>query len=63
MVLLEELWHGNVNPRKTMNEMHSLAEDETFSYGFRPVVRLLIESGVPLTKKLHNEQRRVFARR
>lgn len=34
-----------------MNEMHSLAEVEAFSYGFRLGIRLMIEAGVPLTKE------------
>jgi len=29
-----------------MNEMHSLAEVEAFSYGFRLAVRLMIEADV-----------------
>ena len=33
-----------------MNEMHSLAEVEAFSYGFRMRVQLMIEAGVPLAK-------------
>jgi len=32
------------------NEMHSLAEVEAFSYGFRLGIRLMIEAGVPLAK-------------
>ena len=35
---------------EAMNEMHSLAEVEAFTYGFRLGVRLMIEVGVPLTK-------------
>ena len=35
---------------EAMNEMHSLAEVEAFSYGFRLGIRLMIEAGVPLTK-------------
>ena len=31
--------------------MHSLAEVEAFSYGFRLAVRLMIEAGVPLAKE------------
>ena len=31
--------------------MHSFAEVEVFSYGFRLGVRLMIEAGVPLTKE------------
>ena len=34
----------------TINEMHSIAEVEAFSYGFRLGVRLMIEVGMPLTK-------------
>ena len=34
-----------------MNELHSLAEVEAFTYGFRLGVRLMIEVGVPLTKE------------
>ncbi|MBR0230863.1 MAG: hypothetical protein IJQ53_01360 [Clostridia bacterium] len=36
---------------EAMNEMHSLAEVEAFSYGFRLGVWLMIEAGVPLTKE------------
>ena len=36
---------------EAMNEMHSLAEVEAFSYGFRLAVRLMIEAGVPLAKE------------
>ena len=36
---------------EAMNEMHSLAEVEAFSCGFRLGVRLMIEVGVPLTKE------------
>ena len=36
---------------EAMNEMHSLAEVEAFTYGFRLGVRLMIEVGVPLTKE------------
>jgi len=36
---------------EAMNEMHSVAEIEAFSYGFRLGVRLMIEAGVPLTKE------------
>ena len=36
---------------EAMNEMHSLAEVEAFSYGFRLGVRLIIEAGVPLAKE------------
>ncbi len=36
---------------EAMNEMHSLAEVEAFSYGFRIGVQLMIEVGVPLTKE------------
>ena len=35
---------------EAMNEMHSLAEVEAFSYGFRMVVQLMIEAGVPFVK-------------
>ena len=35
---------------EAMNEMHSPAEVEAFSYGFRLGVRLMIEAVVPLTK-------------
>jgi len=35
---------------EAMNESHSLAEVEAFSYGFRLGVKLMIEAGVPLTK-------------
>ena len=35
---------------EAMNEMHSPAEIEAFSYGFRLGVRLMIEAVVPLTK-------------
>ena len=35
---------------EAMNELHSLAEVEAFSYGFRLGVRLMIEAGVSLTK-------------
>ena len=35
---------------EVVNEMHSLAEVEAFSYGFRLGVRLMIEAGVPLAK-------------
>ena len=35
---------------EAMNEMHSLAEVEAFSYGFRLGVKLMIEAGMPLTK-------------
>ena len=35
---------------EAMNELHSLAEAEAFSYGFRLGVRLMIEAGVPLAK-------------
>ena len=34
-----------------MNEKHSLAEVEAFSYGFRLGVRLTIELGMPLIKE------------
>lgn len=34
-----------------MNEKHSLAEVEAFSYGFRLGVRLTIELGMPLAKE------------
>lgn len=33
-----------------VNEMHSLAEIEAFSYGFRLGVRLMIEASVPIIK-------------
>ena len=36
---------------EAMNEMHSLAEVEAFSYGFRLGVRLMIETGVLLAKE------------
>ena len=36
---------------EAMNEMHSLAEVEAFSYGFCLGVRLMIEAGVPLAKE------------
>jgi len=36
---------------EAMNEMHSVAEVEAFTYGFRLGVRLMIEVGVPLTKE------------
>ncbi len=36
---------------EAMNEMHSLAEAEAFSYGFRLGVRLMVETGVPLAKE------------
>ena len=36
---------------EAMNEMHSLAEVEAFTYGFRLGVRLMIEVGVPLAKE------------
>ena len=36
---------------EAMNEMHSVAEAEAFTYGFRLGVRLMIEVGVPLTKE------------
>lgn len=35
---------------EAMNEMHSLAEVEVFSYGFRMGVKLMIEAGVPFVK-------------
>ena len=35
---------------EAMNVMHSLAEVEAFSYGFRLGIRLMIEAGVPLAK-------------
>ena len=35
---------------ETINEMHSIAEVEAFSYGFRLGVRLMIESGVTTIK-------------
>lgn len=35
---------------EAMNEMHSLAEVEAFSYGFRLGVKLIIEAGIPLAK-------------
>ena len=35
---------------EAMNEMHSLAEVEAFSCGFRLGVRLVVEAGVPLAK-------------
>ena len=39
------------NYDEAMNEMHSLAEVEAFTYGFRLGVRLMIEAGVPLAKE------------
>ena len=36
---------------EAMNELHSLAEVEAFSCGFRLGVRLMIEAGVPLAKE------------
>ena len=36
---------------EAMNELHSLAEVEAFSYGFRLGVRLTIGAGVPLAKE------------
>lgn len=36
---------------EAMNEMHSVAEVEAFSYGFRLGVKLMIEAGVPLSKE------------
>ena len=36
---------------EAMNELHSLAEVEAFSFGFRLGIRLMIEVGVPLTKE------------
>lgn len=35
---------------EAMNELHSLAEVEAFSFGFRLGIRLMIEVGVPLIK-------------
>ena len=35
---------------EALNEMHSLAEVEAFSYGFRFGVRLMVETGVPIAK-------------
>ena len=35
---------------ETINEMHSIAEVEAFSCGFRLGVRLMIEAGVPKIK-------------
>ena len=35
---------------EAMNEMHSLAEVEAFSCGFRLGVRLVVEADVPLAK-------------
>ena len=35
---------------ESVNEMHSLAEVEAFSYGFRLGVKLMIEAGGILTK-------------
>ena len=35
---------------EAMNEMHSIAEVEAFSFGFRLGIRLMIEAGVPLAK-------------
>ena len=37
---------------KAMNEMHSVAEVETFSCGFRFGVKLVIEIGVSLAKEI-----------
>ena len=37
---------------EAMNEMHSVAEVEAFSCGFRIGVRLMIEVGVPLVKEI-----------
>ena len=37
---------------EAMNEMHSVAEVETFSCGFRFGVKLVIEIGVPLAKEI-----------
>jgi hypothetical protein len=34
-----------------MNELHSLAEVEAFSYGFQLGVRLMVATGVLLTKE------------
>ena len=48
---------------EAMNEMHSLAEAEVFSYGFRLGVRLMIEAACRSQKKLHNAQRRDSSRR
>ena len=36
---------------EAMNELHSLAEVEAFSYGFRLGVKLIIEAGIPLAKE------------
>ena len=36
---------------EAMNEMHSIAEVEAFSYGFRLGVRLMIKAGIPLAKE------------
>ena len=38
------------NYDEAMNEMHSFAEVEAFSYGFRLGVKLMIEAVMPLTK-------------
>ena len=35
---------------EAMNELHSLAEVEAFSYGFRMGEQLMIEAGVPFVK-------------
>ena len=35
---------------EAMNELHSLAEVEAFSFGFQLGVRLMIEAGIPLAK-------------
>lgn len=37
---------------EAVNEMHSLAEVEAFSYGFRLGVRLMIEVGVPTVNNI-----------
>jgi len=37
---------------EAMNKMHSVAEVEAFSCGFRIGVRLMIEVGVPLVKEI-----------
>lgn len=48
---------------EAMNEMHSIAEVEMFSYGFRLGVRLMICRACLSQKKLHNAQRRDSSRR
>ena len=36
---------------EAINELHSLAEVEAFSYGFRIGIRIMIEAGGPLAKE------------